>query len=154
MSDNAGVVAGHCGECGYIFPDPNAASVEPAGAPCPQCGATTNRTFDVHASGSITFHEYARAKGRRQGGKRPYIETEGGEQPRVSKGDFVEKYRRIDHEANEYEEVIKDLETGEIIYETCEPLSEHWGHGSAKFSTPKKGAPQGRPPAARSVAAD
>ena len=33
---------------------------------------------------------------------------------------------------NRYTEVVKDPETGEIVYEVEEPLSERRGHGSAK----------------------
>jgi hypothetical protein len=33
---------------------------------------------------------------------------------------------------NRYTEVVKDPETGEIVHEVEEPLSEHRGHGSAK----------------------
>lgn len=132
MGDNDGVVAGRCGECGYEFPDPREAASKSAGTPCPNCGATTNRIFEVHASDSIKLREYAKVKGRRFGKKKPYVETECGEQERVSKGDHVAKYRRIDRENDEYQEIVTDLETGAILHETHEPLSEHWDHGSPK----------------------
>ncbi len=44
----------------------------------------------------------------------------------------MDKYRRIDRDNDRYDEVVIDPETGEIVYECHEPLSEHWGHGSAK----------------------
>ena len=52
--------------------------------------------------------------------------------------------REIDRIANEYYERIVDKETGEVVREVHEPLTEHRGHGSArrvtKQSPPSKGA--------------
>ncbi len=42
------------------------------------------------------------------------------------------KKRIIDRENNWYEEVVVDEETGEVVHENSEPLSDHKGHGSAK----------------------
>ena len=40
----------------------------------------------------------------------------------------------IDREADTYDETVTDPESGEIVHECHEPLSEHRGHGSAKRS--------------------
>ena len=40
--------------------------------------------------------------------------------------------RHIDRDNDHYHEKVTDPETGEIIHESDEPLSEHQGHGSAK----------------------
>jgi|TARA_B110001450_G_C17324859_1_gene360958 hypothetical protein len=34
---------------------------------------------------------------------------------------------------DEYKEKVTDRETGEVIHHSEEPLSDHFGHGSAKF---------------------
>lgn len=45
---------------------------------------------------------------------------------------FVYSKIKIDRENNQYYEIIKNNQTGEIIHECKEPLSEHCGHGSDK----------------------
>lgn len=45
---------------------------------------------------------------------------------------MVKKSRLIDKENNWYEETIVDPKTGDVIHETKEKLSDHYGHGSAK----------------------
>ena len=40
--------------------------------------------------------------------------------------------RCIDKDNNHYKEIVVDPETGEIIHQCEEPLSEHRGHGSDK----------------------
>ncbi|MDV8071169.1 hypothetical protein R4P64_32135 [Rhodococcus sp. IEGM 1366] len=138
MDEDIGVVSGRCTECGFEFPYPSKAAAEPAGTACPRCGATAGRAFEINASDSVTFHEYVKAKGKRPGKKtrpgrkRPYIETEGGEQFNHGAGKFVEKYVRIDRDKDEYEEIVTDIETGVTIHECREPLSEHRDHGSAR----------------------
>lgn len=56
-----------------------------------------------------------------------------GDDLRVSKGDYVEKLRVIDKDNDVYIEKIVDKTTKQVIHSNEEPLSEHFGHGSAKF---------------------
>jgi hypothetical protein len=133
-----GVVAGHCGICGFEFPDPAVESTQPADTPCPKCGGHSP-VFVVSASDSCKFHEFIEAKGKRLGEKKPYIETQAGDQRSTARARLVDKYRRIDRDRDLCDEVITDPESGEIIYECHELLSEHWGRGSAKTR-------QARPP--------
>jgi hypothetical protein len=129
-----GITAGHCAMCKYDFPDPVAFSAEPAGTPCPQCGASAP-VFVVSESDRAAFHDFAEAKGKRPDRKKPYVETQAGEQMAGSTGRWMEKFRRIDRDGDQYDEVVVDQETGEIVHERHEPLSEHWGHGSAEKPT-------------------
>ena len=46
---------------------------------------------------------------------------------------FMQKFRRIDRRGDRYQETVDDPVTGERVHECDEPLSEHWGHGSAKL---------------------
>lgn len=62
-----------------------------------------------------------------------------GSDPRNSKGDFVDKVREIDRDADTYRETIKDEKTGEVLRNVEEKLSEHFGRGSAKTKTSKSG---------------
>jgi hypothetical protein len=145
VSESAGVTAVRCDVCGYEYPNPTQAAAEPPGTPCPECGATTGRHRYIAASDSIQISEFVEYKGKHAGEKKHYIEIQDGAQLRVSEGDYVHKFRRIDRDYDEYEENLTDLETGEIltdpetgeaIRDVREPLSEHWGHGSAKSRNP------------------
>lgn len=46
--------------------------------------------------------------------------------------DGINKERTISRKNNQYDEVIKDPKTGEILYECHEKLSDHIGHGNTK----------------------
>jgi hypothetical protein len=138
VSESARVTAVRCDVCGYEYPNPTQAAAEPAGTPCPntECCATTGRQFDIAASDSIEVSDLVEYKGKHAGEKKHYIEIQAGAQLRVSEGDHVAKFRRIDRGNDEYEEIVTDRETGEVIRSVREPLSGHWGHGSAKFKNP------------------
>ena len=47
----------------------------------------------------------------------------------------VEHFRLINRADDKYTERVRDYETGQVLHEVEEPLSQHTGHGSAK---PKK----------------
>jgi len=49
-----------------------------------------------------------------------------------STGKFVQKDRIIDKDRDHYFERVVDPSTGEVIHHCEEPLSQHWGHGSAR----------------------
>ena len=129
-----GIVAGHCGICGYRFPDPVEASARPADSLCPECGGHCP-VFTVQSADAAELHEFVQgAKGKRPGEKKPYIETQAGDDFSSDRARFMDKYRRIDRDNDWYDEVVVDPETGEIVHECHEPLSVHWGHGSAKMT--------------------
>jgi len=45
----------------------------------------------------------------------------------------MKKNRVIDKNNDKYFEQVIDPETGETVHHCEEPLSEHFGHGTAKF---------------------
>lgn len=47
-------------------------------------------------------------------------------------GELQERYRKIDYRADQYDEVICRTDTGEVIREVHEKLSDHQGRGSAR----------------------
>jgi len=47
-------------------------------------------------------------------------------------GDLMRKERIIDRENNIYRELVVNSDTGEIVRDVEQPLSEHTGRGSAK----------------------
>jgi len=48
-------------------------------------------------------------------------------------GNLMEKERIIDRRNNLYKEIVTNIDTGEIVRDVEQKLTEHIGHGSAKF---------------------
>ena len=61
-----------------------------------------------------------------------------GADQRKFHGDFVHKERVIDKDTNRYRELVR-TESGEIIHDVDELLTDRFGNGSAKF---KKNQPE------------
>lgn len=57
---------------------------------------------------------------------------------RSASGRLVKKESFFDKEADRRFEHIEDAETGEELYHSDHKLTEHTGHGSAKFTSKKK----------------
>ena len=47
-------------------------------------------------------------------------------------GKLVRKEWRFDRDTDEYFERVTDIESGEVLHQCIEPLSQHQGHGTAK----------------------
>ena len=119
-----------CGECKNEVPDDTHCNPR---NPCPNCGGLS-RHIAVVFSEKIEVHSAIRGKVRSGPGKKGISqEFFSGDQPRISKGDWVEKERFIDRANNRYFEKVVDKTTGEVVHYKDHPLSEHRGHGSAKF---------------------
>ena len=63
-----------------------------------------------------------------------------GSDERRSKVDYVHKEREIDRDNDRYRERVVD-EEGVVLHDVEEPLSLHFGHGSAKVRRPNPGTP-------------
>lgn len=50
---------------------------------------------------------------------------------------LVDVYRTFDRQNDEYYKRIEDPVSHEMLWAVRHPLSEHWGHGSAKPKTPR-----------------
>lgn len=64
--------------------------------------------------------------------RKPIYESLRMEDIRINDNKVVDKFMVIDRKNNKYKEIITDHETGQIIHECEEPLTNHRGHGSAK----------------------
>jgi hypothetical protein len=71
-------------------------------------------------------------KAREAGGSKPWYEVFSGGQWSWRLGRIVQKIRIFNRREDAYHERVVDPETGKVIHECSEPLSEHKGHGSAK----------------------
>ena len=125
-----------CGECElHLEEDPGAETT--TRVPCPACGSL-KRTILVTIKETINIKSKLGMKGRHASGGKPFIEQISGDDLHRDSGQWRKLNRTIDRENDHYYEVVTDPETGEILHECKEPLSEHRGHGAAKVKSKKK----------------
>jgi hypothetical protein len=101
--------------------------------PCLTCGST-NRIISVTVEEYLSVYDGLafRQTGQKQEGKRGIV-AEGFVKYVGSKlAALVRHERSINRRDNRYFEKVSDAETGKVIHECSEPLSQHQGHGSAK----------------------
>jgi len=119
----------HCAKCGAVIDEP--ANTKPENRkPCPTCGSTAR---DSHSSASDKFtpHDSLKFKQKSTTGKTT-VEGFSGDDLHKKSGKWMKKERLIDHEKDQYKEIVTDAETGNEVHRCEEPLSKHTGHGSAK----------------------
>ena len=120
-----------CGDCGAsLAEDGDVQDV------CPNCGSDKqNITLNISEQTNVKVRDQLRAKVKdstRTGKKKLRVDLFHGFDVRVSKGDYVHKERVLDKDNDLYVERVVE-EDGTIIRDIREPLTEHTGHGSAKF---------------------
>ena len=124
-----------CGKCKVVLKE--SSDIQPAQRlPCPECGSTS-RAFEITMYASIDIKVKERIKGKHAGEKEHFIIEVSGDDLFRDMGMWVKLSRAIDRDHDSYYEVIIDPETGQIIRKCIEPLSEHTGHGSAKYKKAK-----------------
>jgi len=105
-------------------------------ARCRRCGSFAKHihlVFVDEANLTVTDFLDVQSKNVNVTGKRKirrHLQT--GSQWSVSREKFVDKVRDIDRDADTYYERVVDPETGDVLRYCEEPLSEHFGRGSAK----------------------
>ena len=119
-----------CSDCETVITSAN--DVESYRTPCPSCGST-KRTIGVSISASVVARAFIGLKAKRPGKKRPYVEDISKPSYSFDRKKLVHRHTLIDRDNDIYSEIVTDFETREVIHQNREPLSEHIGHGSAKF---------------------
>jgi hypothetical protein len=103
--------------------------------PCAKCGSTSRVYVDKLTDG-IEILEGSRTKGLRGGVSRTkgrFIETLSRWVPQTNRDNAIAHHERVlDRDSDRYTEKVTMRDSGEIIYNTDERLSEHRGHGSDK----------------------
>jgi DNA-directed RNA polymerase subunit RPC12/RpoP len=130
MSD--GIQAISCGDCGKVLEEYEMLSASER-SPCPDCGSM-KRHVEVKFSASVTASVGMRAKGKAPGVKKPFVEVRAEPSLKRSTGEEVFHERTIDRRQNRYIEKVTLKETGEVLHECDEKLTDHTGHGSANNS--------------------
>jgi len=131
MSDTESVT---CTDCGTTLP--NSYIREHTSEPCPQCGSRKKHVYlTFHEKDGLTVRDMLTGKV-----KNPSLRSKdkvrkeflSGDDLRRSDGKWMEKERIIDRDNDHYHEKVVDPETGEVLRDVTEPLSQHLGRGSAK----------------------
>lgn len=126
-----------CGDCNH-----NLRADAGPGAACPRCGSNKQKvSLDLADQLTAGMRDSIRGKVKDDSlpsKKKIRKEFFHGSDPRVSEGDFVNKDRIIDRDKDLYVERVAE-ENGTVLRDVRQKLSEHQGHGSAKFKTEKDG---------------
>jgi hypothetical protein len=72
------------------------------------------------------------AKVREPGRKKPRLEIKQSDSLTRSTGRWATLMQRVDRGNDRYDKTVVDQETGEVLRDCHEPLSEHTGRGSAR----------------------
>ena len=105
-----------------------------AHSPCPHCGSTS-RTYFESLSDGVLFLDGYKVKVKRPSlpsDKKLRADTCSGVEYSHRYGKLVRVYRTIDKDNDRYTERVIDMQTGEILHECDELLSEHKNRGTAK----------------------
>lgn len=120
-----------CGNCeSPVLEDRN----EPDRQPCPECGST-RRIFNLAVADTIQFKQMLGMKISNPsfGGKgHVRVEQLAGDELHRKTRRWFKKERVIDRQNDRYYEKITDPETGQVIHHCDEPLTQHFGHGTAR----------------------
>lgn len=128
-----------CSKCEAVLPSEWAHDL--VDRPCPSCGSIMKVIFTEIADEIPVAHDNARirAKDSRFSSKRnPRLDVFTGDDLRKSDAKWLKKERIIDKDTNHYKETVVDPTTGEVVHHSEEQLSEHYGHGAAKFKKPSE----------------
>jgi hypothetical protein len=120
-----------CQECGTTIEQ----SCETERKPCPQCGST-RRVFEDEMIEGMTMYDsisFKHKNPKKTGKGKTLSEGFNGYEFSHSRQKMVAKQRHIDRQGNIYSEIVTDIETGEVIHQCEEPLSQHKDHGTVKW---------------------
>jgi hypothetical protein len=124
-----------CSECKTLIDESSNITLAQR-KPCPQCGSLA-RIFNASIQETLIIREKIGLKLKRPGNKKPIYESVSGDDLFRATGQWNKLTREIDRENDLYKELIINGETGEVIRDCQEPLTEHVNRGSDKSSIDK-----------------
>lgn len=123
----------YCAGCGVQRAGPGIEGSAVSVTPCPNCGVVGIDRRIVLADSAVGRDCLgSRSRGLRDGKRKNLRESKQGTEFFRKDGRWHEIWRVVDHVNDWYDEVITDEETGQVVHECHEPLSQHHGHGSAR----------------------
>jgi len=120
----------NCGACGDELEDVPLTARE-LRTPCPRCG-DTRRIFNVGIAATLEARGDLGFAHKVPDDKKPIAWGKHGHSLTKSTGRWAVRTRLFDRRNNTYHERIVEKETGKVLHECDEPLTDHVGHGSAK----------------------
>ncbi|MDD5438163.1 MAG: hypothetical protein PHC70_03395 [Patescibacteria group bacterium] len=99
---------------------------------CLHCRKNTVSDLRISIYETIKVRDSFRLRKKSAGFRKFVVEVIGGWFSSEQCKDGVELSRTLDKEKDEYHEIVKDYQTGKIVHENHEKLSDHVGHGSAR----------------------
>lgn len=81
---------------------------------------------------AVTIHESLAVKAKSPGERKPFLESKQGDSYSTKRGRFMTLLQIVDRRNNRYRKLVADPETGEVIRDVDERLTDHKGYGSAK----------------------
>ncbi len=130
MSGNS-VESVECTECGFLFQGDELEQDSRERKPCPNCGSL-RRHVRLTFKENLSLNEYVGLEAKKQGSKheKNRADYEFGEGKKIGKdGRLVYKKLVKDREHansdNSYQELVIDAETGKVVVDKHEKLSEH-----------------------------
>lgn len=103
--------------------------------PCPYCGKSGREILleefvNIEIFDSSLHKKKVPVKFKNK--KHVAVELFTGAEKSEKLNRYMQKIRMIDRENNRYLEIVVDPKTKETLRYCDEPLTQHWGHGSAK----------------------
>ncbi len=120
-----------CRECETIIDEASDLPFEKH-SPCPKCGSKS-RIVNEHIEDTVIFHGKLGLKARHGQTGKPFYESISGSDLNHKTGEWMKIERVIDRENDKYKEKIINPKTKEVLRHCEEPLSQHTGHGYAKY---------------------
>jgi hypothetical protein len=117
-----------CKECGNKKRIPESVG----GRFCLYCRKNTLSNIHISLSETIKVRDSFRLDKKSASFRRFAVRVLGGWYSSKRYKEGVILSRTLDKEKDEYHEVVKEYETGKVVHESHEKLTEHTNHGSAK----------------------
>jgi hypothetical protein len=119
-----------CNGCGAELDEPPNLPADER-QPCLRCGSL-GRVFSVTLEAGIRLGGSLGLKMKSGGKGKPYLEQKHGDSYSTSRRKWVHLLQIVDRRNNRYRKLVTDPETGEVIRDVDEPLTDHQGYGADK----------------------
>ena len=90
------------------------------------------RHFALTLEGKVSVHSSLGLKHKGAGRGKPFKELKQGDSYSTSRGRWMSLLQIVDRRNNRYRKLVTDPETGDVLRDVDEPLSEHVGRGDAR----------------------
>lgn len=122
-----------CANCNVVLNEKLDGSTHP---PCPNCGSVYRHVLaTAEEEVPLRIREDTRTDIKdpsRRSKDKLRRQILSGDSLHHKTGKWMKRYQEIDKDADRYRKIVSDLETGEVLRDVDEPLTDHQGRGSAK----------------------